>query len=473
MSLLSLPAEILQQICQEFCLHCKKAPSHKQSYFTYADPYTPPEAETLIDLCLTCKSLAHIAQPYLYHQPLGPLFFPFVQSINAKPELGRLVKHLSVARVLVPPEHSNDRRYNFLDYVPAFLRACDHMKSTQLYQDARKCGFNPMPKSLVRRLDLPTLTTFDDERDALFITCALSLMPDLAKLEIGLGRYWSFRWCRPNSLTSLRELIITQGHVDQPPDGSAIRGLLEAAPALEKLEFSEIIHELHEGTSPYLSHANIKELIFNASTIAINNLKTLMDGFPSLHTFRFGWDVMMIWSGFARKWPTGGAMTEIVMRRNDTLRHLSLDLRFLYSRGAKRLQDLTGMSVLETLHIHGSMLPDETRHYARGILTISEMLPSSIKEFAIMGGADKYLWEEVLDLITTSSVKHPHLQRVIVASEDLDKEDCAHWVDIFTSACNGYSIKFSMDEPKQWKTLVKPLTHWTKDGRFREFRPDP
>jgi len=61
------------------------------------------------------------------------------------------------------------------------------MKGTQLYEDARKSGFNPMPKSLVERLDLPTLTTFDDERQALLVTSGLSLMPNLVKLEIFLG----------------------------------------------------------------------------------------------------------------------------------------------------------------------------------------------------------------------------------------------------------------------------------------------
>ena len=85
------------------------------------------------------------------------------------------------------------------------------MKGTQLYEDARKSGFNPMPKSLVELLDLPTLTTFDDERQALLVTSGLSLMPNLVKLEICLGNWWSFRWCRPDSLPCLRELISCKG----------------------------------------------------------------------------------------------------------------------------------------------------------------------------------------------------------------------------------------------------------------------
>ncbi|EKJ69565.1 hypothetical protein FPSE_10276 [Fusarium pseudograminearum CS3096] len=186
---------------------------------------------------------------YVYHRPRGPLFFPFVRIFHARPELGRLVKHLSVAQVLLPHWHSDARWNNFLDYVPAFIEACDHVSHTYLYQDAQTCQFDPMLKSFVRHLNLPTLTTFDDGRDTLFITCALSLIPNLEKLEIGLGNNWSFRWCRPNSLTSLRELTITQGVSDEgPPGGGAIRGLLEAAPGLEKLEFSEVIHELHEST---------------------------------------------------------------------------------------------------------------------------------------------------------------------------------------------------------------------------------
>ncbi|CAG2002983.1 unnamed protein product [Fusarium graminearum] len=467
MSLLSLPTEILEQICQELCLHCKNVPSNEHSYFTYSDQYTPPETEALINLCLACKSLAQIALPYVYHRPRGPLFFPFVRIFHAKPGLGQLVKHLSVAQVLLLHWHSDARSYNFLDYVPAFLEACDHMSHTHLYQDARICQFNPMPKSIIRRLNLPTLTTFDDERDALFITCALSLMPNLEKLEIGLGDHWSFRWCRPNSLASLRELTITQGVFDEgPPDGGAIRGLLEAAPGLEKLEFSEVIHELHESTSPYLSHTNVKELIFNASTVPTNNLKALMDGFPSLETFYFGWESRMAWPGTMgerRLFPS--IMTEIVMRRKDTIKHLSLDLGSLDSRWSRRLQNLSGMSVLETLNIHGSMLPEGSGKQPEVFLTVSEILPCSIREFGIMGESDRYLWEQVLDLIITSSVKHPQLERVTVANEDLVNED---WVYTFTSACNKRNIEFSMDEPKHWRTLTRPLSYWVEDGKLRE-----
>ncbi|KAL6916712.1 hypothetical protein FSHL1_008160 [Fusarium sambucinum] len=470
MSLLSLPTEILRLICQEFCLHCKNAAFHKRSYFTYADSYTPPETATLVRLCLTCKYLARIAQPYLYHRPRGPLFFPFVKTINKKPELGHLVKNLSVARVLLPHWDLNARLYNFLDYVPAFLQSCDHMSDTQLYRDAQICEFNPMSKSFVRRLSLPTLTTFDDERDALFITSALSLMPNLRKLDIGIGSYWSFRWCRPNSLSSLRELTITQGYVDKPPDGGAIRGLLEAAPALERLVLNEVVHELHTETTPYLSHTNVKELIFNASTLPTNNLSTLMKGFPSLETFYFGWDFMMIWSGIKGIKLVASVMSGIVMKRKDTIRHMSLDLSGLDSRGTQRLQDLSRMSLLETLHIHGSMLPGESVNEPGVALKVSEILPSSIKEFGIMREAQKYLWEELLDLVTTSSVTHPHLQKVIVASGDLDNEDGADWVKTFTSACNERNIEFSMDEPKHWRALTRPMSHWTDDGKFNDHR---
>lgn len=82
-----------------------------------------------------------------------------------------------------------------------------------------------------------------------------------------------------------------------------------------------------------------------------------------------------------------------------------------------------------------------------------------------MGESDRYLWEQVLDLIITSSVKHPQLQRVIVANEDLVKED---WAYTFTSASNKRNIEFSMDEPKHWRTLTRPLSHWVEDGKFRE-----
>lgn len=461
MSLLSLPTELLEQVCQEFCLHCQKAPSYTMWYFNILDPYTPPQTRALIALRRTCKVLAHTAQSHLYHRPLGPRFFRFVQILEANPKLGNLVRHLSVVQVLLPPWHEYSWLENFLGYLPSFLQRCDHMKDTQLYEDARKSGFNPMPKSLVERLDLPTLTTFD-ERQALLVTSGLSLMPNLVKLEICLGNWWSFRWCRPDSLPCLRELIILQGIVREPQYGGAIRGLLTAAPALERLELTQIIHEHHEGNTSYLSHANVKEVIFNACTLSSHNLRLLVDGFPNLQTLHVGWEFVMMLPGIEERHPFARVMADIVLQRKDTLRHLSLDLSILDNREYKKLQDLSRMTVLGIIHIETSVLMDESDEGSND-QKIHDILPPSIKEFGLMGQAYKPLYQEVLHLITT---RRQHLRKVIVASWDLQKEEWSHWVDIFASACLETNIEFSTQEPPHWYALTNSCSQWPDDGKF-------
>ena len=244
-------------------------------------------------------------------------------------------------------------------YANWLLERCDHMRDTALYEDIRKSYFDPMFEAVRQSLHLPRSTTFDDEREALAITFGLSFMPNLIKLEILLGDGWSFRWCLPDSLPCLRELVISEWALPLVPPGDygdTIRGLLTAAPALERLELNVIIHKVPESEISYLSHANLKELVINRSTIPLPNLHMLMNGFPNLQTFHLGWH---LWIGDDWEEPSASTLTDVVLRRKDTLRHLSLHLSEIGDEGGTKLQDLSRMTVLETFHIDSFILMDE------------------------------------------------------------------------------------------------------------------
>ncbi|KAJ4007573.1 hypothetical protein NW752_010238 [Fusarium irregulare] len=460
MSLLSLPPELLDQICKEFCLHCQKAPSHPKFYFNIADQNnTPPETKSLVALRRTCTVLAQIAQPYLYHRPLGQRFPSFVQNVSEYPQLGHRVRHLSVAQATSPCIRHGDLCAFFTHgFVDRFLERCHHMRGTKLYEDARKCYLDPMPKLIRRCFCLRMLDTFDDEREALAITFGLSFMPNLTKLEILLGENWIFRWCRPDSLPCLRKLVISERDLRRRPNGLAIYGLLAAAPALERLELNEVVHILlPKNERSYLSHANLKELVINASTISTPSLHMLMNGFPNLQTFRFGWAYWKSWH--LLEWeetPCPSILNEVVLRRKDTLRHLSLDLSETGDMGGEKLQDLSKMTVLETLHIDSLMLTDENGEVPND-QEIHDILPPNIKEFGLMGKAYKRLYEEVLHLIT---MRHENLQKVIVASEDLQKDEWSLWINVFASACSETNIEFSTQKPSHWKALTNPNSDW-------------
>jgi len=241
---------------------------------------------------------------------------------------------------------------------------------------------------------------------------------------------------------------------------------LTAAPALERLELTQIFHEHHEGNTSYLSHANVKEVIFNSCTLSSHNLRLLVDGFPNLQTLHIGWELMMMWPGIEERHPFGRVMTDIVLQRKDTLRHLSLDLSNLDLDNwqDKKLQDLSRMTVLEKIHIETSVLMDESDEGSND-QKIHDILPLSIKEFGLMGQAYKPLYQEVLHLITA---RRQHLQKVIVASWDLQKEEWSHWVDVFASACLETNIEFSTQEPPDWYALTNPSSQWPDDGKFKE-----
>ncbi|KAF4949152.1 hypothetical protein FSARC_13570 [Fusarium sarcochroum] len=151
----------------------------------------------------------------------------------------------------------------------------------------------------------------------------------------------------------------------------------------------------------------------------------------------------------------------------------------------ERLQDLSGMAALETLHVDCTSLYRQPNDTPKIGLTICELLPSSIKEFGLMGDTQEHLYEEVLELITTSKQTFPHLRKVIVTScdredgyldsealsldddssdDDRVNEDRSNWINTFSSACRKHNIEFSTKKPWGWNDLS------TKQGRYERGR---
>ena len=114
------------------------------------------------------------------------------------------------------------------------------------------------------------------------------------------------------------------------------------------------------------------------------------------------------------------------------------------------------MSVLETIHLETSVLMDESDE-GPSDQKIYDILPPIIREFGLMGKTYKWLYKEVLHPII---MRRQHLQKVIVASEDLQKEEWSDWVGTFASACSETNIEFSTQEPSHWKALTNPNSDW-------------
>lgn len=68
-TLLDLPTEILIQICEEFCIHCRLE-YNKSISGPFMHVYASNDQASLLSLSLTCSTLYDVANPVLYHWPV-------------------------------------------------------------------------------------------------------------------------------------------------------------------------------------------------------------------------------------------------------------------------------------------------------------------------------------------------------------------------------------------------------------------
>jgi hypothetical protein len=102
--LLSLPNELLGQICGHLCWHCRT------EHPAYRQPYTAkPDAEKFGLLCLVgaCRRLRGVTEPFLYHYVdtcrAFDLYF-FNRTLLSRPDLAAMVREVNVNRLAgVPP----------------------------------------------------------------------------------------------------------------------------------------------------------------------------------------------------------------------------------------------------------------------------------------------------------------------------------------------------------------------------------
>ncbi|KAF5669349.1 aromatic aminotransferase [Fusarium circinatum] len=447
--LFSLPDEIINLVCQQFCPCCSQRTSTRY-FFCDGELKLIQDRECLLALSLTCKELRRISQPHLYHRPIGHDFFGFIDTIGRTPTIGQHVRELcadsSMIRSFIHQQH----------YYVDLLANCNKRYRTHLPDDAQRNPLFRFYTSAGARSLLffgETAGNAEAAIDCLF-SVVISLTPKIKRLEICVHTDRKF-WSTPaGHLPNLKQLIITVAKCFPAGNLDSLAGLLDAAPQLESLELAGLdLREAMKESEIAFCHNNVNELILRSSIVHISRLEAIMRGFPKLQTFRIG--APEYWQTLQEAVPY--KIEDILMLRSDTLKHITLDF---YAHGIDYpvvIQDLSEMKVLETLYINTRML---RRRWQQGVLytrRICRMLPESIKEFGLMGSACSLVHDEVVDSINISARAFPLLRKVVI-----DRFGGSHQVDGYvwrrkiTSACEASNIEFSTKVPRSSKVLRFP-----------------
>ncbi|EMT74242.1 hypothetical protein FOC4_g10002723 [Fusarium odoratissimum] len=428
--LFSCPEEIIDIVCQQLCPHCSERASPRH-FFRYEEPKPTHDRKCLLALSLTCKELRHISQPHLYHRPMGHDFFGFIDTIAGTPALGRHVKELCLNEHMI-------RRF--------LLQYADQAKF--LAQFGNATGYFGERRQIVG-------TAIN-----CLMSVAISLTPMLNKLEIHVESDWKFSSIPSGCLPNLKKLTITVSWSFPTDDLDGLAGLLDAAPRLERIELVNLeVRDATKKPKTSFCHDTVNEITLRSCMLHISQLEAIMRGFPKLQTFRIGAP------NHCQRADTRSQDTallyrieDLLMLRSDTLKHLTLHFPGIHldHPGEIVLQDLSGMKVLETLYIDSGMLHRRWQGHRPG-RRICQLLPTSIKEFGLMGSAYPLVHDEVLESINISASVFPLLKKVVVA--EFGKKwlvDGDKWERMFTSACEAHNLELSSEVPRSSQGLALP-----------------
>ncbi|KAF5981292.1 hypothetical protein FBULB1_4858 [Fusarium bulbicola] len=469
--ILSLPAEIIDILCQQFCPRCSKR-AFPRHFFVERKPKEAQDRDCLSALALTCKELRRISQPHLYHRPIGRDFFGFIDTIGKAPALGQHIKELCLSSAAI-------RRFvdQYDDPMELFAK-CDQRYRTYLPDAAQRNPMVPIPRLRNAASYLGNFTGNGEIAIDCLLSVVISFIPNINVLDICVQTDLTF-WPIPSGyLPNLRKLVINVPERFPANDLDSLTGLLGAAPQLESLDLARLdLREAMKDSEMGFCHDNVNEIILRSSAIHTSRLEAIMRGFSKLQTFRFG--APQYWDGPPYPRPRTGVsykIEDILMLRSDTLKHVTLDFP---GRNIDRdlvIQDLSGMKVLETLYIDSGILRRRWQQGREPARRIFQMLPESIKEFGLMGTVDpqpvlqiaqeahrqahRRVHDEVMESVNISARAFPLLRKVVIAYfGGRFQADADEWKGKFASACEARNIEFSSKVPRSSVYLTYSSTY--------------
>ncbi|RTE78614.1 hypothetical protein BHE90_006933 [Fusarium euwallaceae] len=332
-----LPPEILLRICELLCDDCQgwwdgKEPTPVYSFLQ--DPYTSLRA-----LSLVCKSIGYIAQRVL-HRHFGyglrddsKSIVQLCRTVSNNPNLARELRwvDLSLPDCDTAPE----------EVVEGWLPETINKLSHHLVNGGEGIPDMPLLIALIL-LQAPNIERLEDDRNSLHLTFEdvirdHTLPPRLKQLRLG------------SSIHVINDLITVDLSWDRV--GGFINNLKE-------LESLIIYCPLASGVDERISFESLRALRLRGFHMPPKDLENLLSRIPNLETFGFN---RIYHRNYEMPEPaTGPEILRVLVKRNDTLRRLELNMSCTHDN-VKALLELTKLEELRM-----GLGASHRNHYSRG-----------------------------------------------------------------------------------------------------------
>ncbi|KAK7966199.1 uncharacterized protein PG986_000476 [Apiospora aurea] len=443
MALVSLPTELLQHICREFCLHCQLADKeHNKSVndkieWQYDEETVTADAAvvmgvqnarliqlkqrdeeewrtisedrlSLLNLCRTCSVLRTIARPYLYHRLAFRTaqwlrLFDLLWNLLRTPDLAACVRYLALG----PEANAGEAPIWTEDIIERLFHFA--RRSIRLDPDTAEDPEVPANRRTVHIVKYPLLSQLIVAR-----THSLELLALSGELAVpwNLLAYVDPGKC---SMPRLRGLRLSG--LDTPYDLADYAYLLRLAPNLAKLSITGC-----NGVSRKLELANLQTLSLVNTQLDRTDMDLLLSSCRALRTF----SALFVWS-------RGAGVPEIVdlLVQHGHGRTL-LDLAFVASisdrevwrEDGEAIRSLAGFERLERLVLDNRYVVEITApEHDRYLLPTA---PGTLRSIQLNGAEHRFLDE--LDRLADRKADgmYPHLTDVVVVSPDSPVGEWSH-----------------------------------------------
>ena len=204
---------------------------------------------------------------------------------------------------------------------------------------------------------------------------AIASVPKIERLLLEI-RYWECPHLRQGSLQHLKEMAVKHGDTELGFGLAAIQGVLNAAPALNVLWGHMVCDTVGAG------HDSLTELHLTCSSVECDDFRLLMSALPRLQRLSYQ-------SGGAtvsdRQEVTPKEVSEAIISRRNTLKHLSLDFPYtdidMLEDGHLYLEPLSEMHLLESLEVNCSIINYED--FKSGAMKFMHMFPPSLEKLRL------------------------------------------------------------------------------------------
>ncbi|KAK6542713.1 hypothetical protein TWF694_006656 [Orbilia ellipsospora] len=403
-TLLSLPPEILIQICNEI-------PHLDHGPWVYKwMACVPGFIITLTRLVKTCRLLRQVAEPILYRDTFtGGEYWPLFRTLLTRKDLASHVKSFTMGEFDYEEkmEPSQEER----EAVKGLIRQLSHNADGSIRSSAPEWLMNDPFQHDTEDYECSS----EDPIDAFFLALSLLILPKLESL------CFISSWCieentfLPNSLQSLTELSFSHSDTEGSMGLDEINAFLRAAPNLRVLRGHMV-----GDASDVSRHEGIREVHLTYSGLEAKGLIDLMNSFPFLEVFTYESGGAIVTESYDEAVPR--EFTDALLCRKNTLRHVVIDLSNsceisdgLLARDT--LQSLQAMEVLEILAVDSpTICPTRRESIPEGDLIIN-ILPRSIKSFSIRG-PNPLIHNDILQLAEVAKTRFPNLNHVDFSGYD-------------------------------------------------------